>query len=338
MALKSFRDRNPIAVGVVSVTVLALAVVTVFLTGTLGLLKDRYAMSGVFADTGSIRTGDEVRVAGVPVGEVTAVEPEFGRGDVIITWKVDSKVRLGAGTRAEIETANILGGRYVRLSGPVSSPYMRDLPASRRRIPLSRTKTPVSVNEVLKDSTEAVSKLDTASLNKVLDQLSGLTVKNRGRLGRSLQNLTALAQTVDDNDPQIHELLDNGDKILTLASSKDRQLSRLLAQARSLLAELRRRRTELTTILGSGSAAVRSIGTLIDEHQSQLTAIMADLRTTLTTLRPRLDSLDSVLAWAGPTLTGLSGIGGYGPWLEIVFTGLGPLSPQDLAALVKGRP
>lgn len=338
MALGSFRDRDPVVVGLVSVTVLALTVVTVFLTGTLGLLQDRYAMSGLFAETGGLRSGDEVRVAGVRVGEITAVRPEFRRGVVLIEWKVDDKVHLGTDTRAEIETANILGGRYLRLSGPVATPYVQDLPESRRRVPLDRTQTPVLVNDVLKKSTQAISKLDTAALDKVLDDIGGLSARNRGRLSSSLRDLTALASTVDQNDPKIRELIDNGDRILTLASAKDRQLSRLLANAESLLAELRRRRTELITFLGSGSAVVHSLTTLIDKHEAQLVAVIADLRTTLTTLRPRLGSLDTVLSWAGPTLNGLSGIGGYGPWMELVATQLGPLTPNDLAALAKGRP
>ncbi|MGI8329218.1 MCE family protein [Actinomadura scrupuli] len=338
MALKSFRDRNTIAVGLASASVLVLLVVGVFLTGTLGLLRDRYTLTGVFPDTGGLRSGDDVRVAGVRVGEVTSVAPDFSRGQVLITWKVDSGIRLGTGTRAEIKMANVLGGRYLRLSGPVSAPYLKDLPERQRRIPLQRTQTPTTVNDVLSASTRAVSKLDTASLNRILDELNGLGAADRGRLGRSLRNLSALAETVNADNPKINELLTNGDRLLALAHAKDRQLSQLLTNIQALLAELRERRTELTTFLGSGSEVVRSLTTLIDTHQAQLVGVIADLRATLTTLRPRLGDLGTVLSWAGPTLTGLSGVGGYGPWVEVVATGLGPLSPQDLASLATGTP
>ncbi|MFD0854883.1 MCE family protein, partial [Actinomadura adrarensis] len=65
MALKSFRDRNPLIVGTASIVALSVAVTVSFLTGTLGLLEDRYTMSGVFAGTGGLRSGNDVQVAGV---------------------------------------------------------------------------------------------------------------------------------------------------------------------------------------------------------------------------------------------------------------------------------
>ena len=127
MALKSFRDRDPVVLGLVSVAVIALLLVAVFLTGSLGLLASRYTVTGVFTDTGGLHSGNDVKVAGIKVGEVTAVEPDFSRGTVLITWEVDSGVDLGPQTRAEARTSNILGGRYLRLTGPVAEPYLADL-------------------------------------------------------------------------------------------------------------------------------------------------------------------------------------------------------------------
>lgn len=333
MALKSFRDRNIIMVGLVSLTTLGLLVTVVFVTGTLGLLENRYTMTGVFVDTGGMRSGDDVQVAGVRVGEVTSVEPRFDRGDVVITWKVDHDVRLGAGTRAEIKMANILGGRFLRLSGPVAKPYMADLSTSRRRIPVERTETPVLVNEVLKNTTQAISKLDDKAIGKLLGQVNGLTERNRGRLGRSLRNLNALAETINENDPKIRQLLDDGDRILTVINSRDAQLARLLSSTQAMLNELRARQAELTTFLGSGSQVVRNLTGVIERHQAQLISTMKDLSGTLQALRPETANFNNALAWAGPTLTGLAAVGGRGPWADLVATGLGPLTPADLAQL-----
>ncbi|GAA3236149.1 MlaD family protein [Actinocorallia longicatena] len=339
--MKSFRDRNPITVGLVSAVALLVIVGGVYLVGTAGLLKDRYTVSGVFEGTGNLRSGDEVRVAGVRVGEVTSVAPDFAEGHVIITWKVDSSVDLGASTRAEIRTANVLGGRYLRLTGPVTEPYLRGMPEKKRRIPQERTRTPATVNSVVQDSTKAVGKLDTAALNDLVGKLTGVTEGTRTRLRRSLANLGDLAKTVGDNSENIDKLLAGGDKLTAVAHARDGQLSRLLTNVEAMLSLLRKRRDELSVFLGGSSSTVRGLTKLIDEHQADLTGVIADLRGTLATLRPQLGDLGTVLAWAGPTLTGLAGIGGYGPWVEVVATGLGPISPADLAALAgpakKGR-
>ncbi|MFC5754975.1 MlaD family protein, partial [Actinomadura rugatobispora] len=225
MARTSFRDRNPLIVGIAGLTVLSLGVTISFLTGTLGLLKERYTMTGVFADTGGLRSGHEVEVAGVAVGEVTEVKPDFRNGRVMVTWKVDSKVELGPRTRAEIRMSNILGGRYLRLSGPV------------RRIPLERTATPITFNDLLNEGTGTLAKLDAKAVSSVLDQLRDVSRQGRGRLGGALQNLTALAEAVNESDPQIARLLADGDRLIGLVNSKDRQLSQLARNASVLLGQ-----------------------------------------------------------------------------------------------------
>lgn len=338
MAMKSFRDRNRVTVGLVSAGTLIALVVSVYLVGTRGLLQDRYTVSGVFAATGNLRSGDEVRVAGVRVGEVTSVEPDHRRGHVVVRWKVDGEVDLGPATRAEIKVANVLGGRYLRLSGPVAEPHLADMPEDERRIPLERTGVPTTINTVLDDSARTVSKLDTRAVNRIVAELNGIGDEDRGRLGRALSNLAKLADTVNESEPQIKELLDNGDRVLKLARAKDAELSRLLTNVQIMLDELRKRRAELAAFLGSGNRTVETLTRVIDRQQEKLLSLLADLRGTLGTLRPATGDFNTLLAWAGPTLSGLSGSGGKGPWLEVLATGLGPLSPQDLAGLAELAP
>ncbi|MEV0660732.1 MlaD family protein [Actinomadura luteofluorescens] len=338
MALKSFRDRNRVAVGVVSAGTLAALVVSVYLVGTRGLFQDRYTVTGIFAATGGLRAGDEVRVAGVRVGEVGSVSPDHRYGHVLVTWKVDGAVALGPATRAEIKVANVLGGRYLRLSGPVADPHLADLPEDRRRIPLDRTQVPTTASDVLDASTRTISRLDTKAINKLVGELNGVGANDRGRLGRALTNLAGLAETVHDADPQIEKLLANGDRLLELARAKDAELSRLLTNVQAMLDELRTRRAELAAFLGGSDRTVASLTRLIDDRQEKLLSLVADLRGTLGTLRPATGDFNSLLAWAGPTLSGLAGTGGRGPWLEVVATGLGPLSPKDLAELARIAP
>ncbi|RAY12393.1 MCE family protein [Actinomadura craniellae] len=338
MALKSFRDRNRITVGLVSSTALIALVAGVYLVGTRGLLQDRYTVTGEFADTGGLRSGDQVRVAGIRAGEVTSVRPDFTRGRVLVTWKMEAEVDLGPATRAEVKVTNLLGGRYLHLSGPVTTPHLADLPDGRRRIPRERTATPAAADDLLSTTTTTITRLDTQSINRIMSELGQVNARDRGRLGRTLSDLAELARTVEESDPQIDKLLVNGERVMNLARAKEQQLSRLLTNVQIMLDELRRRRNELSTFLGSGGQTVAAMTRLIDEQQRKLLLVIDDLNRTLGTLRPTTKNFNELLAWAGPTLSGLAGTGGNGPWLEVVSTGLGPLSPRDLAELARQAP
>jgi phospholipid/cholesterol/gamma-HCH transport system substrate-binding protein len=337
MALKSFRDRNRIVVGLVSLATLAAILVGTFLVGNLGLLEGGYYMSGVFVDSGGLRTGNDVRVAGVRVGKVTEVRADYARGDVVVTWKVDDGVRLGRGTRADIALSNLLGGRYVKLTGPVTAPYMDQLPEGQRRIPVTRTGVPTLINDAIKDATRLVQRLDTDAVDDLLTELDKVDLGKRGRITRLLRNIGDLSDTISKSEPQLQRLIDNGTRIMNVLERKDRQLGRLIDAIGVMLAELRRRREELRTLLGDGSDLVRSTTKLINEHEKTLVQVLDDNAAITTRLSGSNKQFNSLLAWAGPTFSGLSTMGGQGPWLEAIATGLGPINPEVLTAIAKDR-
>src|SRR3546814_2239535 len=83
----SWREVNQVTLGLVSLLVLAGFLTVAFSFGTLDLFSARYEMSAVFSDTGGLTKGDDVRVAGVPVGEVTGVHADFAAGPVIVNGR-----------------------------------------------------------------------------------------------------------------------------------------------------------------------------------------------------------------------------------------------------------
>ncbi|GAB2831394.1 MCE family protein [Actinocorallia aurea] len=337
MALKSFRDRNQAVVGIASMLVIGLALVAVFLTGSTGLLHSRYTLTGVFAGTGGLHEGNEVRVAGIKVGEVTGVEPDFTQGIVRITWKVDSAVDLGPQTRAEISTSNILGGRYLRLSGPVAEPYLADLPEDERAIPQDRTRLPITTGDVISTGTKTLGQLDAELIGDVIDKLGGISPKTRERLADALHGLTQLADALENSGPELKELVSSADRLLDVVTAKDTQLSRLATGIQDLLDQLRDREAELAVLFGSGSGAVTRIAKLIDTQQQALIDLMDDLGGTVDTLKPGLDDMNTTLAWLGPAMGAFATIGSYGPYLDAVGTQIGPVAPEDLAKLLKGQ-
>ncbi|GAA3806533.1 MCE family protein [Sphaerisporangium flaviroseum] len=337
MALKSFKDRNKVAVGIVSLAVLGALLTGTFLVGTLGILDSGYAMSAIFPDSGGLRVGNDVRVAGVKAGKVTEVRPDYEQGNVVVTWLVDHDVRLGQKTRAEVTLSNLLGGRYLKLSGPVTPPYMDQLPESRRRIPIQRTGTPVLINDALKDATRVVQRLDTKAVDKLLDELSKVETGKKGQVTHLLDNIGELSDTISKSEPELRKLLDNGNRIMKIVESKDKELGRLIDAIQVMLDELRLRRDELRSLLGNGSHLVATLSDLIDRHERSLIGTVDNVSAITGRLSGSTRGLNDTLAWVGPTFSGLSNLGGQGPWVEAIAAGLGPINPEVLGAIRKDR-
>ncbi|MFV2180011.1 MCE family protein, partial [Actinomadura sp. LOL_011] len=326
---RSFRDRDPVGIALVTIPALAAVLVATYAYGTLGFLRGGYTVSGVFAGTGGIREGAEVRLAGVKVGEITGISPDFGRGHVVITWNVDSGVELGPRMHADIRLSNLLGGHFLQLSGPVVEPYLQDRPDEGRRIPQERTSVPYSLSTALGSASDMAGRLDARSIDRLLTEAAEVELPDQRKMGEMLADLRTVSAGLNDSWPQMNAIIENGEKLTGTLAKKDRQLAQLLEYGESLLEELARRRDELASTLGSGSRVVKSLDEVLTEHRKQLETVLDDFHLTMeTTTGENLPAMNTALAWFGPAFFGMSTSGSReGRWMEGGFVGFGPVQP-----------
>jgi phospholipid/cholesterol/gamma-HCH transport system substrate-binding protein len=311
-SLPSLRDVNQAVIGVIAVAMFIAAALGAFAYGALDLTANRYALSAVFPSTGGIGRGADVRVAGVSVGEVSGVEPDFDVGQVVVRFEVDHGVDLGPATRAEIASATLLGGYYLRLSGPIEEPFLEDLPGPdpRRRIPLERTTAPLSLVGTLSDTTRQVQALDIDAINDVLAQLAGATDRNKELVPQLIHHLTAVGAAIQERDAQLRDLVQGGQRIAGTLAERDAEIGRLVDAADVLLQTLSDRRDQLASVLGNGSEAVAKLTATITEHRAAIDGILADAHVLLDGVDRRLADLNTGLAYAGPVFKLLGAVAG----------------------------
>jgi phospholipid/cholesterol/gamma-HCH transport system substrate-binding protein len=318
----SFKNLHVTSLGLVATVVIVLVVAGVLAVASLGLLNSRYQMSGVFTDSGGVRVGDAVRVAGLHVGSVTGVDPDYEKGQVIVTWEVDEEVDLGPETTAEIAASTLLGGHYVRLSGPVERPYLRDVVREKRRIPLERTYAGENIYTIFGNATRAARQVDTGAVNELFHQLADITEDNGAKLDPLLKNLAEVSVAISDRDRQLRELLAGTQRVSATLAQKDQALAQLVDQASVFLDEITARRDQLATLLGSGNRAVTGFTKLIQEHRAQIDAIIDDLHVAIAAANRQLPEINHGLAFLGPTFSNFTKVGAQGPWIDVIAYGL----------------
>lgn len=317
LALKSFRDRNQVVVGIVGILLIVAAVASVFAVGTAGILEDRYQLTATFESTGGLDTGADVRFAGVPVGEVTDIDADFDRGVVVVTFEVDEGIDLGTRTTAEIAAATLLGGYYVRLDGPVTEPHLADLEPDdeRRQIPLSSTTAPTSLNDVLADTTETVTAIDLGLANRVVDQVAGAAERNVDTLPALIDDVASISVALASRDAEVRRLAASAEQLTGTLASRDQQLAQLVDTSDRFLAELAARRDELSAILSSGAVAAGEASEVLARHRDAIDTIITDTGTITGELADTLPVINDTLTKARllfPLLVGtLDPAGGF---------------------------
>ncbi|HNW34922.1 MAG TPA: MlaD family protein, partial [Candidatus Ozemobacteraceae bacterium] len=112
---------------------LFLGIILVFAAYALyGLLPQSRKITISFSDAHQIKPGDMVRYKGIPVGEVTAVEPDLAMNGVLISAEISPRANgiFKAGARFWIERPQITAYGIKGLETLVSPEFIGALPGS----------------------------------------------------------------------------------------------------------------------------------------------------------------------------------------------------------------
>lgn len=113
---------------------------------------------GYFTSAVGLYPGDQVRVLGVPVGEIDMIEPRSS--DVKITMSVSKDVKVPVDVQAVIMSPNLVAARFIQLTPVYTGGAV--LPDN-GRIDLDRTAVPVEWDEVKEGLTRLAADLSPAA-------------------------------------------------------------------------------------------------------------------------------------------------------------------------------
>ena len=285
MLLEARRAARPLAIFLVALAgAIAVSAVTLHNIGISLPWSHPYEIHVAVDDAKGVSTGtDQVRIAGVPVGRITAVE--LVRGRPVLTATIDAKYApLYRDARLELRPQTSLDDMYLDVvaRGHRSAGAL----GSGQTLAASRTATPVDIGKVLD-----VFGTDTrAQMKRALDEVTvGLP-----RHGADLRATFA----------QLAPFLQSAQRLTAQFAARRHYTARLVGNLRALTEELAGRTGQLTHLVRAGSATFTTVsanaaplGVLLDELPptlSQLRGSFATLRGALGDLNPALDALRPV--------------------------------------------
>lgn len=196
-----------IVIGVV--LVLSVSAIAVF--GGLGVGRST-EITVTFPSSTGLYVGDEVRVLGVPVGEVTSIDP---RGNTVaVGLSIDDSQPIPASAKAAIVAPNLVSGRFVQLA-PAYTDGARM--ASGSTIPVKRTAVPVTFDEVKEELTELSAVLgpdsdiaDEGALNQIITRIdANLGAGTAGDLRTSISAMRTASEDLSEKRGDLFATIKN---------------------------------------------------------------------------------------------------------------------------------
>jgi phospholipid/cholesterol/gamma-HCH transport system substrate-binding protein len=317
--VKSFRERNPAPLGIIgTVVLLALAALVYFWGDLPGIRGTSYQAE--FSEAAGLRPDDEVRVAGIKVGEVSDVEldSEHGYDRVLVTFSVDD-TWIGNATTAAIKIKTLLGRKFLALHPTGDAEQDPDA-----RIGRDRTATPYDVTQAFEGLADTVGDIDTGQLADSFRTISDTFAGSPDHVKSALDGLSALSRTISSRDSQLAQLLANTRQITTTLAGTNGEFEKLLGDGKLLLDELNNRRDAIHDLLTGTIDLAGQLSGLVDDNQHQLGPALGQLDQVTDILTKYGAQLDRSLELAGPYFRTLNNIAGSGHWLDTYVCGLVP--------------
>ena len=275
---------------------LVLLLVAVFFGVRLLTGDRRIQVEALFESTVGLYPGSDVRVLGVQVGQVTAVEPE---GPLVrVSMEVDEDVKVAADTGAALIVPTLVSDRYIQFTQPwTSGPALADGAV----LAADRTITPVEIDQMVSSIDDLSKALGPKGANKdgSLSRVISVAAKNlRGNGPAMRQVITDLgdaASTFDNFDDDTFKSVTNLDEITRLFARNDRAVAEVNRQFAQVSGNFADDRDEFAAATRELAGALAIVEKFVHDNSDQITTTVKSMSTTTQLLVKQRKSLEEML-------------------------------------------
>lgn len=304
---------------------LIFAVITVLMTVFLAATIANLGLGGgktykaVFEDASLLNSGDDVRIAGVPVGEVTNVKV-IDRRLAEVTFTVDRDGDLPASTRAEIKYRNLIGQRFLSLEqGPGDQ---GEVLRAGDTIPRSQTKPALNLTELFNGFRPLFQTLEPEDVNQLASSIIQVFQGESATMTDLVATTSSLAGTVAEKDQVIGEVIDNLNLVLDTVNSRSEEFDQMIVQTSELVSRLSAERDTVGAATQSLADLTDATAGLLGPIRPSVQGTVAATRDLSAALNASRDEVERVVQTMPTKYEALNRTAMYGSWFQFYVCGI----------------
>ena len=315
-------------------------VCSVLITGLLAAIMGNIGFGGaheykaVFSSASMLSKGDDVRIAGVSVGEVTGVD-HYQRTMALVSFKVKDDVAMTTATRAEIRFVNLVGDRYLSLEEGKATGAMPLAPDG--VIPVTQTEPALDLTTLFNGFQPLFAALNPDEINELSLNLVRVLQGEGGTIQSLLAHTASLTSSLANRDQLIGDVITNLNGTLTTVDLHHEQLDKLISGLQGWMTQLATDRKAIGSSLTSISSLTKVLAQLVTGARPALKTDIVQLRKLAILLNdPKNKSvLLDLLAKLPEMMRDQTRTGTYGSWYNYYLCGAGLhiTLPKELSAI-----
>lgn len=292
------------------------------LTGPHTGTTDSYrAIFGGSDGVSGLRVGNPVRVSGVAVGKVTAVElvdAEHAR----VTFTANRHQAVTTHTWAVVRYANLLGQRYLALTQPSGRRGVKLEPGA--TIPADRTAPALSLTDLFNGFRPLFSALTPQQVNELSQDIIDVLQGQTSRIDDLIASTAGLSGNLANRDTTFVQVIDSLSTLLTTVSKHDDQLAGVVTSLHALTAQLHDEGPAIADSLDAVDRLIGSVGGLFDQLDAHsLPQDIADASSLTGVLAQNTGTVDSLLTGFAQAFQTFARTSQYGNWINVYACNIG---------------
>ncbi len=299
------------------VTIVATALLAFTIANTSGGGGTRF--NAIFSDVTSLNKGDEVRIAGVRVGQVDKISIVNDR-EAKVEFSLTDRDWLPVGSTATIRYRNLVGQRYIALEQGDGPQGMKMTEG--QTIDLDHTSPAVNLTTLFNGFRPLFQTLSADDVNKLSYQIIQVFQGEGGTISELVRTTASLTNTIADKDRVIGDVIDNLNVVLTTVNEHDKELSSLIVNTQQLVTGLANDRGVVGDAVTSLAGLADTAADVLEPTRPSIQGSVSALNTLAGTLNAQSDAVNQVLANLPVKLDKLSRIASYGSWFQFYLCGI----------------
>lgn len=294
------------------------------LTNTMqnGVSGDTHEFSAEFTDVSGLRVGDDVKAAGVRVGQVKEIEVS-GEGAKIRIELVDDQPLLD-NTKLVMRYQNLLGQRYIALVQGAERGAELDDGAE---VPVDQTNPGFDLTGLLNGFRPLFRVLQPGDVNTLATSLVKVLQGEGGTVEQLLSQTSQLSNFLADRDEVIGEVMTNLKPVLDNLAGQDDQITQTVSELRALMTGLAEDRKSIGAsidgvgrLVGATSALLKEVKVPVVKATDRLVTVADMLEKSRGTLEDALPAFGSIFESLGRATSYENALNVYVCSLSIALT------------------
>lgn len=301
------------------------AIATIVATATLGLtIANTSGVGGttfhaIFSDATSLNPRDEVRIAGVRVGQVDSVD--LYEGDKAkVTFTLADRDWLPESVVAKLRFRNLIGARYIALEEGTGN-QGRKLNGG-GTIPIEQTRPAVNLTTLFNGLRPIFQTLTAEDVDKLSYEIIQVFQGEGGTIGSLVRNTASLTSTLADRDAVIGSVIDNLNVVLTNFNENDEQFDAMITNTQAFISGLAAERGTVGEAVTAMAGLTDATADLLEPTRPAIQSSVASINTLGATINARSDDMDALLQNLPVKLEKLIRVASNGSWFQFYLCGI----------------